>query len=280
MITIEEYIKKRKEDEKINEFDLENKSENMQIFIGYVIEYYNTYIDIDEMKKKLLKEDIKLRGYNKLITDYSIDIQEWLLRYYSLTGHRLHRPVQNYLKTFDIFLLVNNDNHFNRVSHKAYAKLGKKYKGLDNNLEWLQELIREEHAIQSKHYSFEITDYSFRVLDPSENLIKYVEKTLKNHNVNLLEWSEKYVFNFSDQFNKWPVGHKVQTEYEGYYEYDYKQKKNLFNIDVIYGQVSQLPYIKGKKKMLSSLVKIMWANHIDDIDSKTLKVWKEEINNL
>ena len=41
MITIEEYIKKRKEDEKINEFDLENKSENMQIFIGYVIEYYN-----------------------------------------------------------------------------------------------------------------------------------------------------------------------------------------------------------------------------------------------
>ncbi len=49
MITIEEYIKKRKEDEKINEFDLENKSENMQIFIGYVIEYYNTYIDVDKM---------------------------------------------------------------------------------------------------------------------------------------------------------------------------------------------------------------------------------------
>lgn len=147
-------------------------------------------------------------------------------------------------------------------------------------MECLQELIRNEHPIQSKHYAFEITKYSFRLLTRNENLMKYVEKTLKNHNVNLLTWADRYVHNFFDQTNKWTVGHKVQTEYQEFYNYDYKRKKNLFNLDVVYAQVTQLPYIKGKKRMLNSLVKIMWVNNIDEVDSKTLKIWHEEINSL
>lgn len=280
MIKIEEYIKKRKNDEKVNEFDLENKNENMQLFISYVIEYFNTYVDIDELKREMLEEDIKLRGYNKLITEYSLDIQEWLLKLYATTGHRMHKPVQKYLDTYDVFLLINDDNHFKKVSYKCFASLGKKYKQLEDNLTWLQELIRNEHEIKSNHYNYSFDDYEFDVIAPSEKMTDYVIKTLKNHKVNLFCWAEEYVLNFDNQKNKWPAGHKLKTEYPGFYRYDYKSKKNLFNIDVIYPQVSHLPYLKGKKKMLESLLKIMWTYCITDIDDKTQILWQDEINNM
>jgi hypothetical protein len=280
VINIEDYIKKRKADEKLNEFDLEKKSENLQTFINYVIEYFNTYVDIDQLKREMLEEDIKLRGYNKLILDYSLEIQEWLLRNYASTGHRIHRPIQNYLKTCDVFLLINDDSHFKKISYKCFASLNKKYKELEDNLSWLHELIRNEHEIQSNHYNSSWERFEFELLEPSEKIIEYTDRVLKEYKVNLLEWAATYIHNFYDQTNKWPIGHKLKTEHEFFYDYNYKNSKNLFNIDIIYAQVSHLPYLKGKKKLLEVLLKLIYNQEIDRVDEATLQKWYDDIVSL
>jgi hypothetical protein len=51
MMTLEEYIEKRKREDKVNEFDIDSKMDNMRICVNYVFEYFNQYLDIDEVKK-------------------------------------------------------------------------------------------------------------------------------------------------------------------------------------------------------------------------------------
>ena len=39
MLTIEEYIARRKKEDKLNEFDLDARTQNMKICVDYVFEY-------------------------------------------------------------------------------------------------------------------------------------------------------------------------------------------------------------------------------------------------
>ena len=41
MLTIEEYISKRKKEDNLNEFDIDKKVENIKICMDYIFEYYN-----------------------------------------------------------------------------------------------------------------------------------------------------------------------------------------------------------------------------------------------
>ena len=47
-----------------------------------------------------------------------------------------------------------------------------------------------------------------------------------------------------------------------------KAKKNKFNIDSIYSQISTLPYIKGRKKILEILVMYYWQKDISPVDGE------------
>ena len=56
METLEEYLAKRKHKDHMDEFNLNRHSENMSTAIQYVMDYFNTYLDIE----KLSQEQIKL----------------------------------------------------------------------------------------------------------------------------------------------------------------------------------------------------------------------------
>ena len=45
---LEEYLKKRKEEDGINEYDIEKREENAQICAKYVQEYFNDYLNTTE----------------------------------------------------------------------------------------------------------------------------------------------------------------------------------------------------------------------------------------
>ncbi|GAA0290164.1 hypothetical protein GGQ92_003247 [Gracilibacillus halotolerans] len=51
MMTLEEYIAKRKREDKINEFDVDSKIDTMRICVNYVFEYFNQYLDIEEAEQ-------------------------------------------------------------------------------------------------------------------------------------------------------------------------------------------------------------------------------------
>ncbi|WP_426349389.1 hypothetical protein ACPWSR_16870 [Alloiococcus sp. CFN-8] len=51
MLTIEEYIGRRKKD-KLNEFDIDARTQNMKICVDYIFEYFNNYLNTIKLKKK------------------------------------------------------------------------------------------------------------------------------------------------------------------------------------------------------------------------------------
>ena len=76
MKTIEEYIKKRKEEDNLNEFDLKNKSENIKNTVNYVFEYYNGYLDLTEIEYQEAKESVKLANYRKQLNGFEKNTQD------------------------------------------------------------------------------------------------------------------------------------------------------------------------------------------------------------
>ncbi|WP_346427626.1 hypothetical protein [Gracilibacillus sp. YIM 98692] len=63
MLTIEEYVARRKKEDKIDEFNVEERNENMRLCVNYVFEYFNNYLNITEAEEKTALKDEKLEKY-------------------------------------------------------------------------------------------------------------------------------------------------------------------------------------------------------------------------
>ena len=44
-MNLEEYIAKRKQEDKLNEFDLSARAEHTRICVNYIFEFFNDYVD-------------------------------------------------------------------------------------------------------------------------------------------------------------------------------------------------------------------------------------------
>ncbi|WP_408006891.1 hypothetical protein ACJROX_19650 [Pseudalkalibacillus sp. A8] len=60
MLTIEEYVAKRKKEDKIDELNVDEQNENMRLCVNYVFEYFNHYLNITEAEEKTALKDEKL----------------------------------------------------------------------------------------------------------------------------------------------------------------------------------------------------------------------------
>lgn len=60
MLSIEEYIARRKKEDKLNEFDIDARTHNMKICVDYVFEYFNNYQNITESEEKTILHNEKL----------------------------------------------------------------------------------------------------------------------------------------------------------------------------------------------------------------------------
>lgn len=52
---IEEYVARRKKEDKLNEFDLNARTQNMKLCVDYVFEYFNYYLNITEIESLTAK---------------------------------------------------------------------------------------------------------------------------------------------------------------------------------------------------------------------------------
>ncbi|MCR2043365.1 hypothetical protein NSA23_04450 [Anaerosalibacter massiliensis] len=90
-----------------------------------------------------------------------------------------------------------------------------------------------------------------------DSVTKYIENTWKKYHVNLLAWGSKYAISFSDEVCIYSYDSKDK-------EYDVKKEKNKFNLNIKYSQVSDIPYIKGKKSYLEMIIMYFWCTRIVD----------------
>lgn len=263
MITLDKYIEKRLKDDKKNLLDLDKKETNLQDCVNYVFEYFNTYVNIDEAQILQIENNEKLEKYYRQIEQYSSNVQKWLIEVYSQYNKRMNQQIPKLLEEIDTFLLTNSSESFRKHSYKCYSQLIKKNPFMENYIEQLYEFIVDQHRISNNDYQF---DQENRV-SINDKIDRYVEKTFSKYQVNLFIWARAYALNFFGYEYMWPAGTYDVEEFGKYYN-PMKAKKNKFNIDAIYSQLSTLPYIRGKKKMLEILVMYYWQESISPVDEK------------
>lgn len=262
MLTIEEYIAKRKKEDKINEFNLEKRIENIRICTNYIFEYFDQYLDITEIDQKTILNNERLEKYRSQLKEYDKDIQDWLLGFYDEYGKHINKGIGNILDEEHIFLLYSEDSEFRSISYECYSKLIKKYPFLKNQTEMMFLFIKNYHKVKSDR-CIPFNSIPFF----SEEINKWIEKTQSKYNVNIPAFASDYINRFYDSVDKWPVSHKKRSENKYFpYDYDYKLKKNLFNINSIYTKVSKKPFIKGRKQELELIMMYYWLKDIETDD--------------
>ena len=273
MLNIEEYIAKRKKEDKLNEFDIENKIENIKICIDYIFEYYNGYLDILEIDNRNILDNEELVKYRKRVRDFNTEVQDWLVELYDKYDIRMNKRISNILDKSEFFLLHSSESEFRSESYECYSKLIKKYPFLKEQTENLYEFIKDYHRLKSEMYLDE--NLPFLTLGIQE----WLEKTQEKYGVNIKGFVYQYIMDFYDNTDRWPVKHKKKSnsKYEEY-EYDYNQKKNLFNIDYIYPKISKKPFIRGHKQDIEIIMMYYWLEDIEG-DNEYFKQYLEKVLN-
>lgn len=259
MLKIEEYILQRKHEDKLDEFNLDKKVENIKSCIDYIFEYYNNYLNEEDVSEKKIEEDEKLRKYKKQISEYNDEVKEWLVSIYkNHHNQKLNNVIGVMLEGDFMFYLMYQEADFRALSYEIYPKLIKKYSYLKNESEMIFKFIKDHHRIRK--------DTKTYVPYISDKFNKWIENTIKQYEVDLEKFAFKYLNKFFENEDMWPRTHRIRVrDQQGIMKtnYDYTKKNNLFNIDSLYIKISDKPFIKGKKKLLEILMMYIWLTDFE-----------------
>jgi len=268
-VKLEEYIFKRKKEDGINEYDFDKRQENIRICVNYIFEYFNNYIEIKPFDEKTILHDKKIDFYRKTISDYNIEVKEWLVSMYSSHGKYLNKQLMNLINDI-YFLLYNTEPEFRALSYEIYPLAVKKFKFIEGHSEMIYKFIKEAHRIRN-----DISNFTGIYI--SESINEWIEETYKKYNVNIYSFCFEYTDLYYETPEKWPSGHKKKgqnydqrNEYPSKYliwKYDVRQKSNLFGLDTLYRNMPQKDFIRGKKQEFEIVLMYCWLNYLDGNDN-------------
>lgn len=258
MLTIEEYIARRKKEDKLNEFDLDARTQNMKICVDYVFDYFNNYLNTTEADEKTVLHNEKLEKYHKQLREYEPEVREWAVGIYNEYGKQMNRYIGNIMKENELFFLYDTDSEFRNASYDCYSRLIKKFSFLKDQTEMLFLFIKDYHRVESEQR------FGFGVPSISEEITDWVDKTWAKHQVNLLAFAYDWINSFYEKEDIWPSTHRKKSQYSWRkYDYDYKQKSNLFNLDSLYRKMPKKSFVKGRKQELEILFMYYWLHDME-----------------
>jgi hypothetical protein len=270
---LEEYIIKRKKEDGINEYDLEKRSDNTRICVNYVFEYFNNYLDTTPADEKTVLHEQKIDKYRNIIRDYDSEIREWLVTLYSSHGKYMHKQLMN-LIIDDYFLLYDSEAEFRALSYDIFPKAAKKFKFLEGHSEMVFMFIKEAHRVRNILPPYE-QDFFI-----SDEINEWIFDTYKKYGVNVFNFCYEWAHAYYNSPEIWPKGHKRKSEYYEkrseykrinlsdslFWDYDYKQKNNLFGLDSLYRNMPKKSFIKGKKQEFEATILYCWLHGVDSDD--------------
>ena len=271
MLRFEEYVSRRKKEDRLNEFDLESRAENMKICVNYVFEYFNNYLNITAAEDKMVLHNEKIEKYRKQIQEYDPEVRDWLVEINSEYGHFINRTIGNELKRNEFFFLFNTDQEFRNLSYDCYSKLIKKYPYLKDQTEMLFLFVKNFHQISSSP-TWQ-TDIPFI----SEDINNWIDDTWTKHQVKITAFAFNWVSYFYDHEEIWPSSHRKKSlETWRKYEYDYRQGYNLFNLNSLYVRMPKKSFTRGRKQEFEILMMYFWLHEFDGDD----EYWEEYLQKV
>ena len=271
MLSIEEYIARRKKEDNLNEFDIDERTQNMKICVDYIFEYFNNYLIMSEAEDKTLLQNEKLEKYRKQLGEYEPEVREWAVGLYNEYGKHIHRYIGKIMKENEFFFLYDTDSEFRNASYDCYLWLVKKLPFLKDQTEMLFLLIKDYHRVESEQR------FNFGTPFISDDINEWMDKTWTKHQVNLLAFAFDWINYFFNNEDIWPSTHRKKSQYTWRkYDYDYKQKSNLFNLDSLYRKMPKKSFIKGRKQELEILCMYYWLHEMEGYDD----YWQEYLKKV
>ncbi|MDO7786094.1 hypothetical protein [Desulforamulus aquiferis] len=266
---VKKFIDIRKKEDGLNELD-GNDVQNIKLLVNYIFEYFNNYIHSPDVKGGNALHREKIDKYYQQLEEYEPEVREWLAEIYDDYGKQILRNVGSILKKDRYFFLYNKDSEFREVSYDCYSKLIKKLPFLKNQTEMLFLLIKDYQRIQIQR---DLKSGSPTIPFISDSISEWIETTWTKYQIDLTLFVDDWLMYFSNHEKIWPITHrKKSTEAWLEYEYDYKQKSNLFNLDSLYRDMPKKPYTKGKKQWFEILMMHEWLHSFVDKDES---YWQE-----
>lgn len=144
MMTIEEYIIKRKKQDGINEFDMEKQAVNLKLIVDYAFEYFYGYLDRSEMEKMQEEKSNKAEKYRNSLSFYSDKVKNWLVHLYVEQNVRVSQIVSKRVDDLG-FPLYTEESEYNKLSYMLFASMNKKYPFILEHMEMLKMFLKEYH---------------------------------------------------------------------------------------------------------------------------------------
>ena len=272
MQRLEEYIARRKKEDRLDEFNVDARNENMRICVNYIFEYFTNYLNITEAEEKTALKDEKLDKFRQQLREYDPEVREWLVSAYSEHGKQLQRHIGSALTQDPFFFLYDSDSEFRSISYDCYSKLVKKLPMLKDQTEMLFQFIKEYHRVKSQ---------------PAESLPSpivcdefeaWVQKTWDKHHVNVWKFSWEWANYFYNAESIWPSTHRRKSQ-ESWrnYVYDHKQKSNLFNLDSLYRKMPKKSFTRGRKQEFELMMMYHWLHQLEGDDDNYWSTYLDKV---
>ena len=267
MLTIEQYISQMKKKDKFDEFNFQNHAENMTTVIKYVMEYFNNYLNPEAYDYENIKVEQTLLKIDQEIGASYPKSKDFIFRYYKEYKSRIDRTLKNYisdLKYYDLYYC--KEDYENAVDEFCNSSKVKGI-GVENFKEDLVVLAQEIKDNETEKPSFS----SYRLLDDS--LIDWVKSTYREYKVNIIQFTEGYMWKYNERYIERKYDNKSETHYH-INRYNHRYNNNPFSIDEVYQETCNRPFIEGKKGELEMLMMYDWIfDNVEDSD-----YWSEYVN--
>ena len=134
MLSIEEYISKRKQIDNLSENDIEARESNKKLFIGYVNDYFDNYIDVTSEENNTIANELRAANYIKSLRELSKESKDFLVTIYIEHRNYIDRYLRNIIQEENPeFFLLSHDESPNIFSEIVFPKMYKKYTYLKNH---------------------------------------------------------------------------------------------------------------------------------------------------
>lgn len=253
METLEEYLAKRKHKDHMDEFNLNRHSENMSTAIQYVMDYFNTYLDIEKLSQEQIKLERAIDKFKGQVEVSYPDQAAVIVDYYIKYRKRLDSIVEDaYSKTKYSSLICTVEEEKEVAARVCEYQLREE--------EITPELPGIIEAMVHQYRMSLLSPPSFsRMMDIDRTLVKWVRETYAVYQVNLLDFASEIAFDYYDRYIEYRYSRCEDHVYSyRLINYEYRYRSNPFNIDGIYKDIENKPFIAGRKGALEMLIMYYW----------------------
>jgi len=262
MLTIDEYIACRKQEDNLKDFDLDLRSKNTRKCVNYVFDYFNDYLVQHEKKAKTYMDIDKIEKYSSRVSTYSPEVKNWLVDLYSKHYNLINCSMKHIIEKNEFFLLSYTEDDFQIIADDCRTNLSRKWPYLRDEKEGILLFVKDQHRIENLVY------YDDKIPHLPESIVNWINDTMRNFNIELRTFAARYSYKVRyDNTILKPIAPNNLFEYSDFKE-DLSNKENLFDIDNLYSKICTKPFITNRKQELLLLIIYYWSTVFNNI-----KIW-------